>query len=305
METENLLDIFKDFLASEKNASHNTIAAYERDIRSFIEFMNNQNKGILNATSKDVRKWLAGFSSQGLKRTSVSRKLSSLKSFFKFLLRSGITQRNPAEPVTFPIRGKPLPKSLTTKEIFKVLDEETRKDFIGVRDRAIMELLYSTGIRVGELVGLNIEDINFDLEILKVKGKGNKERIAPFGSKAKKALMEYLRERQILADNLQNIDKEALFLNNKGGRLTARSVQRMVSRRGLKLSLNAELTPHKFRHSMATHLLENGADLRSIQKILGHANIGTTQIYTNLDTKKLREIFQQAHPRSRKKQKKD
>jgi len=294
---EKLLEEFKNFLFSEKNASLHTVAAYERDIKEFFHFFNE--KLLLETNSKDIRKWLLYLNKNGLKRTTISRKLSSLKSFFKFLIRAGHTNKNPAEPISFPLKSRPLPKSLTTKEIFKVLDENNRDDFIGLRDRAIKELLYSTGIRISELVGLNLDDINFDAEIIKVRGKGKKERIVPFGQKAKEALLDYLNERMILIKK-KHKEERALFLNKQAGRLSQRSVQRMVSRLGMSLSLNSKLTPHVFRHSMATHLLEQGADLRSIQKLLGHSSLSTTQVYTNLDMKSLKEIFQKAHPRAKK-----
>ncbi len=295
---EKLLIEFKDFLFSEKNASINTVTAYERDIKSFFSFLDKKN--LFDINPKDIRKWLLNLNKKGLKRTTISRKLSSLKSFFKYLIRAGHTNKNPAEPISFPLRSKPLPKSLTTKEVFKVLDENPRNDFIGIRDKAIIEILYSTGIRVSELVGINIDDINFNLDIIKVRGKGKKERIVPFGQKAKEALLRYMDERKILIKKACKNDEKALFLNIQAGRLSQRSIQRMIAKRGLILSIHSKLTPHVFRHSMATHLLEHGADLRSIQKLLGHSSLSTTQVYTNLDTKSLKKIFTKAHPRAKK-----
>ncbi len=289
---------FFEYLSSEKNASANTISSYKRDIEEFIAFL--KVRKVDDISSQEVRRWLSYLVKKGLKRTSISRKLSSLKSLFKFLVRDGLSTKNPAEPVSFPVKARPLPKCLTMKEAKRILERNESNDFLGTRNRAIKELLYGTGIRVSELVGLNLVDINFHSEFIKVCGKGKKERIVPFGEAAKKAMLNYLPEREALLKR-RKIEEEAFFLNRMGKRLSQRSVQRLTERLGLNLSIHSQLTPHVFRHSMASHLLESGADLRSIQKLLGHASISTTQIYTHLDMKRLKEIFDSAHPRAKKK----
>ncbi len=301
--TPNRLEVlaseFLEYLSSEKNASINTISSYRRDIEEFIAFL--RTSGADNISSREIRKWLSHLVKKGLKRTTISRKLSSLKSFFKFLARDGLSSRNPAEPVSFPVKARPLPKSLTIKEAKRVLDSEEPSNFLGSRNRAIKELLYGTGIRVSELVGLDIHDIDFHSCFVKVRGKGSKERIVPFGEAAREAMSSYLPERKALLKRLKVQREDAFFLNRMGTRLSQRSVQRLTERLGLNLSIRTPLTPHVFRHSMASHLLESGADLRSIQKLLGHASISTTQIYTHLDVKRLKEIFESAHPRAKKK----
>ncbi len=296
-----LLDQFLAFLASERNSSLNTQEAYKRDLTEFALFLKNAGKQITTATAKDIRRWLMLLGKKGLKRTTVARKLSSLRSFYKFLIRSGILNVNPAEPISFPLRSRPLPKSLTVEDMTLLLETQPRQDFIGIRDQAIKELLYSTGIRVSELTGLDLHDVVFSPEMIRVRGKGGKERIVPFGSKARQALERYLPERQALLKRKNKKEETALFVNTRGGRLTQRSVQRMIRQCGWQLATNQALTPHVFRHSMATHLLESGADLRSIQKLLGHASLATTQVYTSLDVAKLKKIFSKCHPHARRK----
>ncbi|NPA94769.1 MAG: tyrosine recombinase XerC [Thermodesulfobacteria bacterium] len=301
MTFSNSLNQFLSFLESEKNLSGNTITAYQKDLLEFSDFLTALKRDFTEVEPRDVRKWLMTLSRRGLKRTSIARKLSSLRTFYKFLVRSGTVSANPAEPVTFPLRSRPLPKGLTIKEMEILLDSQPREDFIGIRDQAMLELLYSTGIRVSELTGLDLDDVSLEPEIIKVRGKGGKERIVPFGQHAKTALERYLKVRYDLLSKLKRQDEQALFLNSRGGRLTPRSVQRIVNQYGWRLTLSGNLTPHMFRHSMATHLLEMGADLRSIQKLLGHSSVSTTQIYTNLDVSRLKTVFSQCHPRARKK----
>jgi len=292
---------FLDFLSAERNASPNTISAYRRDIAEFLRFLKKQGWRE-HPSPRDVRKWLATLNQKGLKRTSISRKLSSIRAFYKYLFRTGVVSFNPAEPVSFPIRSRPLPKNLTVAQATDVIEKNPVSDFKGIRDRAIIELLYSTGIRVSELTGLDLEGINFSPEMIRVRGKGRKERIVPFGSKARKAMEDYLLERQNLLKRLNKQHQQALFLNRSGKRLSQRTVQRIVSSAAVNAGIFTHVTPHMFRHSMATHLLEAGADLRSIQELLGHASVATTQKYTHLDLERLKTVFEQAHPRARKKE---
>ncbi len=295
------LNEFLTYIDSEKNYSPHTQDGYRRDLLEFGSFIKDVGKELDKLEPRDIRKWLMFLGKKGLKRTTISRKLSSVRSFYRFLVKNGCIFSNPAEPVSFPLHSRPLPKNITDRDMAKLLDAQPRDDFIGIRDQAIKEILYSTGIRVSELTGLNTKDIVLSPEILKVRGKGRKERIVPYGQKAKEALEHYLKGRKDLINRLHKRDNGALFLNTRGGRLTPRSVQRMISRAGWILAINERLTPHVFRHSMATHLLEAGADLRSIQKILGHASVSTTQIYTSLDAERLKNIFSECHPRARRK----
>ncbi len=298
------LSSFLEFLSAEQNASPNTIAAYKRDVEEFLRFMDDRDKKGLPGP-KDVRNWLANLNKKGLKRTSISRKLSSLRAFFKFLFRMGQVASNPAEPVSFPIRSRPLPHNLSTAQISAMLDNIQPTGFKATRDKAILELLYSTGMRVSELTGLDIDRIDLSAEIVKVRGKGRKERIIPFGSLAKQAVENYLPERSSLLKRLNCTSEQAVFVNKNGSRLSQRTVQRMVSSVAFSAGVYSEVTPHVFRHSMATHLLEAGADLRSIQELLGHASVATTQKYTHLDMKSLREVFDKAHPRGKKRSMRD
>jgi len=296
-----LLGQFLMFLDSERNCSQNTIEAYKRDLEEFGFYLKSIKRTVHNVEPKDIRRWLMLLGKKGLKRTTISRKLSSIRSLYKFLTRSGYVLSNPAEPIGFPLRMRPLPKSITVDDMKRLLDNQPRNDFVGIRDQAIKELLYSTGIRVSELTGLDVDDVIFSPEIVRVRGKGRKERIVPFGQKARESLERYLPERANLLERLHLKGEKALFINVRGGRLTQRSVQRMIQRLGWSLPTSERLTPHVFRHSMATHLLEAGADLRSIQKLLGHASVSTTQVYTSLDVARLKEIFGRSHPHGRRK----
>ncbi len=297
---KNSLLSFMDFLSAEKNASINTMAAYRRDIEEFFIYAGAEGS-TKELTPRDVRKWLAALTRKGFKRTTISRKLSSVRAFFKYLFRMGILDTNPAEPISFPIRSRSLPRNLTAAQATDILEKIPTTDIKLMRDRAIMELLYSTGIRVSELTGLDLDSISLSPEMIKVRGKGRKERVIPFGRHARNAIESYLSERHGLLERLGKADEQALFVNKNGGRLSPRSVQRIVSGAALKAGIYSHVTPHVFRHTMATHLLEAGADLRSIQELLGHASVATTQKYTHLNLERLRQVFENAHPRARRK----
>ena len=302
-ETVNLKDSllsFMDFLSAERNASINTVSAYRRDIEEFLIYVS-ADDSMKQLTPRDVRKWLAALTKKGLKRTTISRKLSSVRAFFKYLFRMGIVDSNPAEPISFALRSRSLPRNLTVAQALDILEKIPTTGLKLMRDRAMMELLYSTGIRVSELTGLDLDSISLSPEMIKVRGKGRKERVIPFGRHAKDAIENYLEERHGLLKRLDKADEQALFVNKNGSRLSQRSVQRIVSAAALKAGIYSDVTPHVFRHTMATHLLEAGADLRSIQEILGHASVATTQKYTHLNMERLRQVFENAHPRARKK----
>jgi integrase/recombinase XerC len=297
------LEQFERYLLLEKNASPHTIRNYLSDLREFNEFIkrelpsfldNEGNPEIREINHLAIRGYL-GMLYKKNKRSSLGRKLASLRTFFRFLMREGYINLNPAKMVSTPKQEKHLPAFLSVDEVFNLLSVKFPSNALGLRDRAIMETLYSCGIRVSELVGLNEGDIEFNLGIIKVLGKGRKERIVPIGSKALDALKEYFLAKEKTADKK---DRPA-FLNSRGKRFSSRGVERVIQKYLLKCGILKKITPHSLRHTFATHLLDAGADLRSIQELLGHASLSTTQKYTHVSLDKLMEVYDKAHPRSR------
>jgi integrase/recombinase XerC len=296
---------FLDYLQVEKGLSPATIRAYTTDLRQFSSFLNVRadreehdplDLSLVNLRS--VRSFLGHLSSQGLEPSSLARKLATLRSFFNFLGREGKMQDNPARTLPAPTLPKKLPAVLTVDETFRLLDGAGTSPKSRLRDRALLELLYSSGLRVSELTGLNLEDLDLKGEMVRVRGKGRKERIVPVGGKAVGALETYIGdEREAVAV----AGEEALFVNLRGTRLTSRSVHRLLTALARRQGSSARVSPHALRHSFATHLLSGGADLRSIQEMLGHRSLSTTQRYTQVDMDRLSRIYDQAHPRSRKK----
>jgi tyrosine recombinase XerC len=279
---------FLSYLEVEKNYSSHTVLNYKIDLEEFFAFL----EGI---SFKDVdypvlRRYLAQIRQKNLKPRSVARKLSCLRSFFKFMQREGIVEKNPAVLLMTPKLDKPLPKFMTEEQTVKLVEAPKDHKLASLRDRAIFEVLYSTGIRVSELVGLNIESIDGIGNVIRVMGKGRKERLVPIGEKAIEAIQQYCAARKTKTS--------ALFLNKNGTRLTTRSICNIINKYIERESINQKVSPHTFRHSFATHLLNNGADLRSVQELLGHVNLSTTQIYTHLTTEKLKSIYDKAHPRA-------
>ncbi len=295
----NEIDAFEDYLSSERNASPHTADAYLRDIRAFLN--QSTKKNLQDIKLSDVRLWLASLRKKGQAQTTLRRKLASLNAFFRFLQRQEILSANPAEAVRSPRAGRDLPPYLSIDQAVTMVDRETTGDFFSMRDRAILELLYSAGIRVSELSGLDLLSISFSPEMIRVRGKGRKERVVPFGSHAAEAIKNYLPLRDSMLNKRRRPEEKALFINRLGTRLTTRAVQRLVEKRRLETGITSPVTPHAFRHSMATHLLESGADLRSIQELLGHVSLATTQKYTHLDLNRLLDVYSNAHPRARKK----
>jgi integrase/recombinase XerC len=299
------IDTFIDYMALERGASPHTCRAYRKDLELFAAFL--REKGLpTDAATIDhltIRLYLGHlYQEKRIKRTSVVRKLATLRTFFRYLKREGIIEKNPAKMVATPKGGKYLPHALTVDEAFRLLDAPDAREPLGSRDRAIMELLYSSGLRVGELTSLNLDDLDLGGGMVRVMGKGGKERIVPIGSKAVEALRSYLARRDELKQKGESTPPY-LFLNRRGGRLTPRSVARMITTYRLHGGIAKEATPHTFRHSFATHLLDAGADLRGIQELLGHASLSTTQKYTHVSSAKLMEVYDRTHPRARKGQK--
>ena len=283
---------FFAFLKVEQGVSAHTLRAYQKDLTEFLDFAPNSLKKI---DYLDIRSYLASLHARKLKKTTISRKLAAIRSFFKFLHREGYVKKNPAKLVSTPKVPRSLPKFLTIDEIFSLLDTPEGETFRVCRDRAMLELLYSSGIRVSELTSLDISDLDLRESLIRVKGKGMKERIVPVGSKALESIQEYLPERLSLRKK-----SSALFLNNRGGRLTQRSVRRIVLHYSRMIRMKGELSPHTLRHTFATHLLHEGADLRVIQELLGHASLSTTQKYTHVDITHLAEVYDKAHPLAKK-----
>lgn len=290
---------FLDYLTFERNVSVNTVTAYRDDLESFVGFLCDDyftiGRDLVDLRRVDhltIRAYLAHLARRKLARTSIARHLSALRTFFKYLMREGLAEMNPARGVATPKREKHLPSVMQTSDIALLLEQPDLSTNLGIRDRAWLEMLYASGLRISELVGIDLDDIELRARLVKVRGKGSKERIVPFGSKAEEAVRAYLAVRE--ADP----DENALFVNYRGGRITTRSVRRLFDGYLRGASLRAGISPHTMRHSFATHLLNAGADLRGIQELLGHASLSTTQKYTHLNDWQLIAVYKKAHPRA-------
>lgn len=279
------LDAFLSYMSAQRGASPHTIRAYRKDIESFFDSAPDDVK------SGDIRAFLAGQLTGGLQKSTASRRLAALRSFFKYLHLEGVVEVNPARLVTSPKLPGHLPRFLTVDEIFAMISGPDGEGVGSARDRAILELLYSSGLRVSELAGLDLTDLKIDDAALLVHGKGKKERLVPVGRKAIEALRGYLAVRYGTGSS-----ENAIFLNKRGGRLTDRSIRRIVLRYAQKLMISGKVSPHTIRHTFATHLLHGGADLRVIQELLGHSSLSTTQKYTHLDIARLMDVYDKAHP---------
>ena len=292
---------FLDYLEIEKNYSENTLRSYENDLKKFEEFLKKETSERVGLEKGEIdrfliRRYLACLRDLSLKKKTISRKLSTLRSFFRFLIREGKISDNPALLISAPRREQRLPGYLNISEINELISLPNEKELLGLRDKAILEVLYGSGLRVGELVGLDLNDADILLESLVVLGKGRKERIVPVGSFAQRALREYLerRSRLIKAGRYE----DALFLNHRGRRLTPRGVEFIINKYIYRLSVVKKVSPHTLRHTFATHLLDGGADLRAVQELLGHKLLATTQIYTHVTTERLKAVYDKAHPRA-------
>ena len=289
---------FLEYLSIEKRLAKNTILSYERDLGSLEKFITKQKvKTVESATGTDIQDFIAYDFKAGLSPRTIQRKASSIRSFFHFLQKREAIKISPAKNIRVPKTRSNLPRTIDPDQISKLL-ETSGKTFIEIRDKTMLEVFYSCGLRLSELVGLNLTDISLENSSLKVLGKGNKERILPIGEKANQSLVYWLKYRSQLKKDCGTSEK-ALFLSNRGTRISARNVQKRLTAWGLKLGVAEKIYPHKIRHSFATHLLESSQDLRAVQELLGHENIGTTQIYTHLDFQHLAKIYDQAHPRAK------
>lgn len=330
MEESLTVQKFLDYLKYERRFSEHTAKCYGADLRQYGEFLVGVSDGsplgtepispagqqgdsatavathtnikvdelLLSAETDVVRTYLAFLNEKQYSKATIARKLATLRSFYKFLVKRNQLTSNPVVAVRTPKQEKKLPRFLDYEEIKKLLDTPSQDNWLGARDRAILETLYSTGIRVSELVALNMDDVDFLGEIVHVRGKGKKERITPIGSSALQVIQYYMEYRNKRAQNNTNFDSKVLFVNKHGRRLSTRSVRRKMDKYLKMAGLDPAISPHTLRHSFATHMLNNGADLRSVQELLGHQSLSTTQIYTHLTTTKLKDVYENAHPRS-------
>lgn len=286
------IDKFINYLKVERNASEHTITNYKTDFEMFRAFLGDRD--IETVDHLALRRFLAEMRSKNYSKRTVARHLASLRSLFRFLFREGLIKKNPITAISTPKLDKKLPVFLDTEKVKKLLECPSGEDVFGMRDRALMETLYSTGIRVSELVGLDADDVDFISGIVKVFGKGSKERIVPIGEPALNAIRKYMQKR----GEEKVRDKDAVFLNKSGRRLSDRSVRSVINKYIRTCSIVEKISPHSLRHSFATHLLDRGADLRSVQELLGHMNLSTTQIYTHVTMERLKSVYDKAHPRA-------
>ncbi len=330
MEESTTVQKFLDYLRFERRFSEHTAKCYGADLAQYGEFLINYSDGspphaelmspteeqggsatavathvnlnvdqlLLSAGTDIVRAYLSFLNEKQYSKATIARKLATLRSFYKFLIKRNQVTSNPVVAVRTPKQDKKLPRFLEYEEVKKLLDTPPQDNWLGARDRAILETLYSTGIRVSELVALNMDDIDFLGEIVHVRGKGKKERIAPIGSSALQVIQHYMEFRNKRAQNNGNFDSKVLFVNKHGKRLSTRSVRRKMDKYLKMAGLDPAISPHTLRHSFATHMLNNGADLRSVQELLGHQSLSTTQVYTHLTTTKLKDVYENAHPRN-------
>jgi len=291
---------FLRYLSAERNASELTLKSYREDLHALAEFLGGE-EGVpphpAEISTRDLRDYVASLHEAGYARTTVARKLASLRSFFRFGQREGWVDGNPAKALRNPRKTKTLPHFLSTDEVARLLEAPAKHTPLGVRDRAILETLYSAGLRVSEVVGLNDGDLDLADGLIRVRGKGRRERLAPLGSYAVRAIETWL-DRRKLADDVPAGFDAPVFTNKFGRRLTTRSVGRMLEKYLLQANLDRRTSPHTLRHSFATHLLDRGADIRSVQELLGHKSLVTTQIYTHVSTANLRAAYERAHPRA-------
>jgi len=300
----NLIEQFLEHLRYERNVSSHTLRNYSSDLEQFLNFLTADGKHKAPEVSEidhlTIREWLASLHTDQKKKSSIARKLAALRTFFQFLVREGMLELNPAKLVATPKLEKKLPKHLSIEEAIRFIESPDPETDLGKRDRAMLELMYATGVRVAELTTLNLADVDFGNQLVSVTGKRRKQRIVPFGEPAGVAIRNYLdvRDKFLLNAPISKRDEEALFLNYQGTRITTRSVGRMVDKYIRLCAGMHNISPHALRHSFATHLLDSGADLRDIQELLGHARLSTTQVYTHVSMEKLIQVYDKAHPKA-------
>ena len=288
---------FIDYLRYERRLSPHTLESYQRDLTHISDWAKeNKIASWSDLTPHHVRAHVAGRHRQGISGKSLQRELSAIRALFRYLLREGLAENNPADDIRAPKTERKLPAHLEAEQLCNLLDAINDNDPLSLRDRAMLELFYSSGLRLAELISLDTASLAGDVDMLEIVGKGSKSRRVPVGNAARKALANWIKVRSLLA----KADEPALFVSNRGTRITARAVQQRVEMHAKRCGLPQHLHPHMLRHSFAGHLLEASGDLRAVQELLGHADIGTTQIYTHLDFKHLAEVYDQAHPRAKK-----
>jgi len=290
------LSEFLDYLRYERNASPHTISGYRSDLGQFIDFIGERGGSLRTVDNVQIRGFMAQLHERKLKKSSAARKLAAIRSFFQFGVKKKWIAENPAKSVATPKQEKRVPSFLSEEEMAGFLEVQSSDKPLDMRDRAILELLYASGIRVSELVGINLEDASLGERLIRVRGKGKKERLVPFGRMAGERLTLYLRVRPDLVQD--RIGEKAMFLNYQGRRITSRSVERIVDKYIRLTAVKRKISPHSLRHSFASHLLSRGADLRVIQELLGHESLATTQKYTHLNLGQLMDVYRKSHPRS-------
>ena len=293
--TKDLIGKYLSHLKIEKGYSLNTILSYAGDLSSFYKYLRNRNKEFGSVTSKTFQEFLGYLASIGISPRTRARLYSSVKGFYKFLYRQSLIKEFPFKNIEYPFIPKKLPEFLTKEEIKKMLNANFGDNFEGVRNKALLELLYASGLRISEIAYIKLENFNFEMNFTKVSGKGSKERIVPFGKSAKEYILKYLAERQKLIMG----NKSFLFITRRGNPLTRQGLWKIIKKIAMVSGINKNITPHTIRHTFATHLLAGGADLRSIQQMLGHSDISTTEIYTHTDISHLKSQHAKFHPRNR------
>lgn len=293
---EALVQKFVNFLERDKRLSLNTLQSYRRDIEQYFTYLQEINlQNITNTNKTTVIAYLLYLQKKGRATSTISRNLASIRSFYQYITKNKIVEYDPTTELESPKVEKKLPQILSTEEVVLLLEQPQCIDLKGFRDKAMLELLYATGIRVTELIQLNTHDINLEMAFIKCN-KGSRERMIPLGSMAVAAVKEYLSKSRLLL--IQKVDEKALFVNINGGRLTRQGFWKIIKQYKNQAKISKDITPHTLRHSFAAHLLENGADLRSIQEMLGHSDISSTQIYAQIAKNKIKEIYKKTHPRA-------
>jgi len=287
---DHIIRSFLDSLYIEKGLSKNTVSSYENDISSFLSWLNNKQIDYQQVSGNNINEFISKLFNSGLKSTSINRKISSIKHFYLFLSKKKIIKYSPADEIETPKQEKYLPVSMSEDEVERLLSSPNPNQIIERRDKAMIEILYATGMRISELVNLKLTDIDFNRSVLKVFGKGSKERLVPYGEKAAEALDIYLRDRK-------KSDSKNVFLSNRGSQITRGAFWQRIKIYIKRENLKSSISPHTLRHAFATHLLNRGADLRSVQILLGHSDLSTTQIYTHIAKQRLGEILKKHHPR--------